>query len=192
MKHAGLLEMDLYLEGELDGPRKERLEAHLGQCPACRDLLEERRALLAAFSSLAPIEVPPAFAASVLSRIPARSRSRNKVAAGILATFGFWFLSAAVFLALAPWLLPDAVSKPGRWLSLPVGGLVIFFGRMLNTLAALAKLLGIAVHIASQWLDSLIHLLSPGVLALLLGLTLLAAAAAFFGLKRFIYHGAKP
>ncbi len=47
--------IDAYLDGELTGLQRRGVEAHLAQCPHCRELLEQRQALTALLQ-----EVPPA------------------------------------------------------------------------------------------------------------------------------------
>jgi len=46
-----------YFDGELDGARRQQVEAHLAECPECRQELEELKTLRQALASLA---LPPA------------------------------------------------------------------------------------------------------------------------------------
>lgn len=51
--------LSAYLEGELDGPRKAEVEAHLASCPECALLLEAMRDARGALASLPEIEPSP-------------------------------------------------------------------------------------------------------------------------------------
>src|SRR3989442_9677755 len=47
ISHVDDGQLHAYLDGELPQAEAWRLEAHLGECPACRGRLEEQRALIA-------------------------------------------------------------------------------------------------------------------------------------------------
>ena len=51
--------LSAYLEGELDGPPKAVVEAHLASCPECTSLLEAMRDARDALASLPELEPPP-------------------------------------------------------------------------------------------------------------------------------------
>ena len=51
---------NLYLDGELSGAKLAAFEAHLQQCPECREELEQYRGLLDALKDLPERDVPPA------------------------------------------------------------------------------------------------------------------------------------
>lgn len=60
--------IDAYVDGELDRPERERLEAHLTSCPHCRDELAiVQREMSALRAALAAPEPPPGFTARVLN-----------------------------------------------------------------------------------------------------------------------------
>src|SRR2546425_1974226 len=63
MSHVDDGQLHAYLDGELPQAEAWRLEAHLGECPACRGRLEEQRALIARASELLALAAPPAPAA---------------------------------------------------------------------------------------------------------------------------------
>jgi len=60
MSHVDDGQLHAYLDGELPQAEAWRLEAHLGECPACRGRLEEQRALIARASELLALAAPPA------------------------------------------------------------------------------------------------------------------------------------
>src|SRR2546427_446219 len=63
ISHVDDGQLHAYLDGELPQAEAWRLEAHLGECPACRGRLEEQRALIARASELLAPAAPPARAA---------------------------------------------------------------------------------------------------------------------------------
>ena len=60
ISHVDDGQLHAYLDGELPQAEAWRLEAHLGECPACRGRLEEQRALIARASELLALAAPPA------------------------------------------------------------------------------------------------------------------------------------
>src|SRR5438876_175193 len=60
ISHVDDGQLHAYLDGELPQAELWRLEAHLGECPACRGRLEEQRALIARASELLALATPPA------------------------------------------------------------------------------------------------------------------------------------
>lgn len=65
-----------YLDGTLSPPKKQEIEAHLKQCPACSDLLQNLQMVRAALQELPQISVPPSLAEK-LYQIPARKKKRR-------------------------------------------------------------------------------------------------------------------
>jgi predicted anti-sigma-YlaC factor YlaD len=59
-----------YLDGELDGGRLRRVEAHLAQCPLCQGELDGLRALSAVLQESPAMETPERFVARVGLRLP--------------------------------------------------------------------------------------------------------------------------
>src|SRR4030042_6331419 len=57
-----------YLDGMLSVQESGRLEAHLAQCRACRDELEEMRATVRALAELPLVEAPRSFALAAAPR----------------------------------------------------------------------------------------------------------------------------
>src|SRR2546426_7630511 len=60
ISHVDDGQLHAYLDGELPQAEAWRLEAHLGECPACRGRLEEQRALIARAGELLTLAAPPA------------------------------------------------------------------------------------------------------------------------------------
>ena len=63
--------MSLELDGLLEEPDRRRLEEHVGQCAACRDLRKDLGEMHQAFPQL-EAEVPKDFAQNVLDALPSR------------------------------------------------------------------------------------------------------------------------
>ncbi len=59
ISHVDDGQLHAYLDAELPQPEAWRLEAHLGECPACRGRLEEQRALITRASELLALAAPP-------------------------------------------------------------------------------------------------------------------------------------
>jgi len=97
-----------YLEGLLSGRARRRLEAHLKDCPACRQSLESERRLFEMLGALERRQAPPGFAArtleAVMTRRPAQARPR-----AWLPRRAWILIPAAAVLLLAAamqWLVP--------------------------------------------------------------------------------------
>jgi mycothiol system anti-sigma-R factor len=73
-----LKEIELFLDGELDPAERERLRAHLGDCPPCGDRAEFRRRLKGLVARTCSQEAPPALRLRIhriLSEAPGRPPS---------------------------------------------------------------------------------------------------------------------
>ena len=133
--------IDAYLDGELQGVRREHVEAHLAGCASCRQELQAARRLSGYLRS-SPLseDLPFAedFAAGLVNRLPERSRAAPRgttpglvwwlIPLGIL---GAWISAQLIFLlkewswALGPlsfvngalaWLAPNLLGN--AWLDL--------------------------------------------------------------------------
>jgi anti-sigma factor RsiW len=65
--------LNAYLDGELSGRDRERVEQHLGECGRCREALERLRAVA---DALAQLPTPPAVREGFANRVLARVRLR--------------------------------------------------------------------------------------------------------------------
>ena len=59
MSHVDDGVLHAYLDGELSPTEAQGVEAHVAQCPACRQRLEEERALIARATELLARAAPP-------------------------------------------------------------------------------------------------------------------------------------
>ncbi len=59
MSHVDDGTLHAYLDGELSPVESQDVEAHIAQCPSCRDRLEEERALIARADELLGLAAPP-------------------------------------------------------------------------------------------------------------------------------------
>ena len=179
----------LYLEGELDPFERREFEAHLARCPSCRGVLDERRVLHEAFTSLPPLEVPDGFCGSVMDRIPEAPAGRaawlsplaSGLAALVVALLGFYLLTGEN--------LSDVLVSVSRSFSSGVAGL-------LPLLAKLWKVGGLLLDVASGFVSMLGRGLTavsgsfrPEVVALLAGLGALVSFLIIFGAKRLLSLG---
>lgn len=58
-----------YIDGELGGGERERIEEHVGMCPQCRRVLASLRKTVAQLGSLMSPAAPPGLADSVIGRL---------------------------------------------------------------------------------------------------------------------------
>jgi len=109
ISHVDDGQLHAYLDGELPQAEAWRLEAHLGECPACRGRLEEQRALIARASELLALAAPPARAAppfrpaEVQPPPPVRWPARQPLA---------WAATVVLALAAGWYLRGESPSSP--------------------------------------------------------------------------------
>jgi anti-sigma factor RsiW len=103
--------LNAYHDGELRGRRLERVEAHLQDCPECREALAELEALssLLRAEPLPPISTnPEQFAAQINLRLPRRSNSARQTSEGSggwrMSVVPLGILAAAGFLRSVTWV----------------------------------------------------------------------------------------
>ena len=113
ISHVDDGQLHAYLDRELPQAEAWRLEAHLGECPACRGRLEEQRALIARAGELLALAAPPARDVPPLSfrpgdaqpPPPARWPARLPLAWAatvVLALAAGWYLRGEPPIAPAP------------------------------------------------------------------------------------------
>jgi anti-sigma factor RsiW len=183
--------VDLYIERELPDEQRREVEAHLAACPTCREAAEERRALLGAFSSLPPVELPPGFAASVLARLP---EDAEEAASGIR----LFAAGLSVFLAgLLGYFLVSGRSLVGVLLAMG-RSLIDAVSLVVPLLAKGARLGGVVLKLAGgilrlplQAFEIAASILSPEILGLLLAGGLVLSCLILLGMRRILSPGEK-
>jgi predicted anti-sigma-YlaC factor YlaD len=176
-----------YLDGELPEPQRLAFDAHLAGCASCRAAVAERRLFVEAAETLAPIEIPDDFAASIVARlplVPARKpifRRPTRLArpvAWAAASAGLALLGAGGML-LTGLSLPELVLKASRFLWGNIQGLASFLAKAAAYAAVAAKVLG---KILSQLLEGfrvLTSFIGPEVQLAYLAAALVLAGAGF-------------
>lgn len=181
--------MDLYLEGELDEAERRELEAHLDACPACRRSLEDRQALNMAVAGLPPFDIPPDFAATVLSRLPAGERPAPGWLAPVVT--GTSILLAGLLGAhlLTGESLADVLVSLGRsvigFLSLALP----LFAKALELARVFIKLAGEMGTAVLKALGGLTSLLRPQILSFIVVLAIVLSFLVLFGVKKIVSLG---
>jgi anti-sigma factor RsiW len=112
--------LDAYLDGELDAQQEHRLERHLGLCPSCQSLAQERQEF-ASFFMTDPVaySAPPQLKARILATVH-RKQARQRFASScwpwVYATavvISSLFLALSLFLA-SNILFPDTEKEFSR------------------------------------------------------------------------------
>ena len=184
--------VDLYLEGEVEAGERAEFEAHLETCPACRRVLEERRVLLAAFSSLPAVEVPSDFACAVMDRLPAHRR----FAVGWVAAAGSAAASLLIgllgFYLFTGQSLAEVLTSAGRSVMETVGLAVPVLAKMARLGGLILRAIPAGASAVLKGLGVASRFLSPAVLCLLLAGGCVLSFFFIVGMKKILYVGEKP
>ncbi len=81
-----------FLEGELDGPQAEELEAHVASCAACRSEMEGLKRSVSLVEALPSLSPPPGLASLVMARVLQREGILSPAAGSPLG----WVLAAVL------------------------------------------------------------------------------------------------
>ena len=95
-------QLSAYIDGALDAPAVDRVEAHLAGCERCRAEMEDLRATIAALKELPQAEVPRSF---VLS--PEQAAARRPPQPAVPLAFGMRVATAGVAVALVAVVMAD-------------------------------------------------------------------------------------
>jgi hypothetical protein len=104
-----------HLDGALTPGEAAALEAHLAQCPACREALEGLRATVARIRAVEPVEPPPWLEARILARIRPQPWTRRLSTLATRPQLG----AAALVLVCFTGLLVLKLSGPRKALEPP-------------------------------------------------------------------------
>jgi predicted anti-sigma-YlaC factor YlaD len=181
----------LYLEGELDPAERHGLEAHLEDCPACREALAERRLLHEAFTSLPPIEVPPDFALSVMDSLPEPAEAKARWLAPLFAGSAALVIGLFGFYLLTGESLSGVLIAVSRSFSSGFGRLLPLFAKLLKVGALLLDVTSDFISMLGKGLAAFLSSLGPDGIGIILGLGLLLSLLLFLGAKRLLSLGEK-
>jgi len=102
-----------YLEGELSPREREELSAHLQECEACREELEDLKKTMRSLSGLKALPPPAGFASKVQQKIRKRSRGRFFTPERLLMRIPFeWISFIIIMIMLAMYLLMMMAQSP--------------------------------------------------------------------------------
>lgn len=103
-KYAAAL--SAFADGELNGPEREELLAHIEHCDACREYLSELMVLRAVFEEMPELQAPQGFAEKVLDRMHEEERAgrrhRRAIPRVLAACAALVVISAAVLRFALP------------------------------------------------------------------------------------------
>lgn len=103
-KYAAAL--SAFADGELNGPEREELLAHIEHCDACREYLSELMVLRAVFEEMPELQAPQGFAEKVLDRMHEEKRAgrrhRRAIPRVLAACAALVVISAAVLRFALP------------------------------------------------------------------------------------------
>ncbi|MCM3763105.1 anti-sigma-W factor RsiW [Alkalihalobacillus oceani] len=95
-----------FLDGEATQEEKEQLDAHLAQCPSCRQRFNELKKVIAFVQSSSHIEAPSGFTEGVMARLPER-KSTSK--------WKQWTRSHPLLVSAAVFFLLMSISISSLW-----------------------------------------------------------------------------
>lgn len=98
-------ELPAYLQDELPPDERRAVESHLSACAACREALNEYRALLGALRESAPAARPVDVSDAVLRRLPGIGTTRSFWRRAPLRAAALWVLAGALVFVLAARML---------------------------------------------------------------------------------------
>jgi len=173
-----------YLDGLLPAEEARRVEDHLASCALCRDALEERRLLARAAESLPPLELPADFTLRVMAAVLPQQVSLRSWLTG----FAVWLFT--IFISLG--VLAIATGERGgsflmslnqaAWHGLKNASLL--FARFAALLVVTGRIVRSAGGLLVKGVLFLTSLLSPGVQAAAIALSLTFLAGLWFLLRK--------
>jgi predicted anti-sigma-YlaC factor YlaD len=181
----------LYLEGELGPYDARKLEEHLEVCPACREVMAERRLLHEAFTTLPPFEVPPDFARSVMDSLPEPEAAGPRWFAPLVAGTVSLVIGLLGFHLLTGQGLSDVLVAFNRFSGSAIARILPAAVKLFKIVGLLLKLVGDLASMFVAGVGSVARFLGPRGLALALGLGLLLSVFAFLAARRFLSPGEK-
>jgi anti-sigma factor RsiW len=87
-----------YQDGELDKPPRERVKAHLAQCPDCRQELQLLEQVTADIKHLPGVEAPLNFTAQVMAAVKEKEKPRRLALSRLVYSFVFIIFCLLGFL----------------------------------------------------------------------------------------------
>jgi predicted anti-sigma-YlaC factor YlaD len=179
----------LYLEGELGPYEAAKLEEHVECCPACREILAEKRLLHEAFTSLPPFEVPADFARSVMDSLPEPEVRKTGWLAPLLAAMAALAVSLLGFNVFTGTSLPEVLVAVNGFLGQTVAQFAPLAVKTLKLGTLLMRIAGDIAAMGFSGLEAVARVLGPQGLALLAGLGALFGLLVLLGARRFLRQG---
>jgi predicted anti-sigma-YlaC factor YlaD len=180
------------LDGGLSPEERAAIESHLAACPVCRAAFETRRRIEEAAGSLPAFEVPPDFAASVMSRLeaaPSPARGRRGVLSWVIAAAAAGFGLGGVFVliaTLAGLSLSEAFAQLNGFLWGAVRSAAFHSIKGMKIIVLGGTIIVRVIGYALETLRTMMSLIGPEIQAFVVGMAVLVLVAGglWLGLGR--------
>jgi len=109
-----------YVDNELDGDEKKAFDSHLQDCAACRNELQETRAICKRLASAERFHAPFGFTARVLANLQEKEGPRRWSVLGLrpfflrIAQVGFATIVITIGIFAGKWLMTDTTRPNAR------------------------------------------------------------------------------
>lgn len=180
-----------YIEGRLPAGRRQEMEGHLKVCPKCRQAVEERQYIAAAASSLPSLEVPADFTDRVMSRI-GPAEARFPVWLVILASLSSLLALGSVALIASGENLMGIALGASHSLWEYAKSAAVLTAKVVTLLSLTGKTIQSLLQSAAKGLAMADSLISPALLAVLLGLMTVLVVSLALAARKKISLGDEP
>jgi anti-sigma factor RsiW len=184
-------EVYAYLEDDLLPEQRADIEKHLELCPKCSQAVEERRYLAEVASSLPALEVPDELARRIMAKISSRPPS-----------LPVWLTAFIVGLSSLGLLCLLLILSGGKSAFAILAGFnhsiliylknsTVWLAKAMALLASAGKLIQTLALALFKGISLLTTLISPGIQALVLTMTLAILISLYLALKKKLLPGEK-
>lgn len=189
MKCPPLMDIDLYLETELESWRQNEIKAHLDACASCRELAVRRRQLLLAFSTLPPVKIPEKFVETLIDKLPEFYVSRTKRVLFILTISFLALANLGGLIAIINSLSPRTIINFWQTITSLINSLGLFMVKLIKAISASARILFEFASLIFAGVRGLVSSTGLEVIIILFALGLILIINLLAGLKKIFSSG---